>query len=117
MFAKGCRRLFHIIIQTALIKSYSPSGGAAVPFRACRAGGGTTLQDPPAEPLDLLIPVTLIRFDALKPRASAKFRRDRWRVYPTRRPRRRSGDCPGDGSGRAGPSTSRGPGAPLRGAE
>jgi hypothetical protein len=27
MFAKGCRRLFHIIIQTALIKSYSPSGG------------------------------------------------------------------------------------------
>src|SRR5467141_1190615 len=44
-----------------------------------------------------------IRYDALKPRASAKSRRDRWPVYPTRRPRRRSGDYPCDGSGRAGP--------------
>ena len=38
----------------------------------------------------------LIRYDALQPRASAKSRRGRWPVYPTRRPRRRSDDCPGD---------------------
>src|SRR6266851_2978894 len=40
--------------------------------------------------------VALIRCDALKPRASAKSRWDRWPVYPTKLVHLRSDDCPGD---------------------
>src|SRR5713226_2912105 len=40
--------------------------------------------------------VALIRCDALKPRASAKSRWDRWPVYPTKLAHLRSDDCPGD---------------------